>query len=85
MHSMRRAIGRPPCRSLNFSLKNIGTVSGVSLTGWWVSSLELNASGCAGGSSGGFCFSKSPALPLTNSLTFNINYTGGTLDLTAPH
>jgi PEP-CTERM motif len=22
---------------------------------------------------------------LTNSLTFNINYTGGTLDLTAPH
>jgi hypothetical protein len=69
----------------NFSLKNIGTVSGVSLTGWSVSSLELNASGCEGGSSGGFCFSKSPALPLTNSLTFNIDYTGGTLDLTAPH
>ena len=69
----------------NFSLKDIGTISGVSLTGWSVSSLELNAGGCEGGSSGGSCFSKSPALPLTNSLTFNINYTGGTLDLTAPH
>jgi hypothetical protein len=69
----------------DFSLKNIGTVSGVSLTGWSVSSLELNANGCGGGDSGGFCFSKSPALPLTNNLTFNINYTSGTLDLTAPH
>ena len=69
----------------NFSLKDIGTISGVTLTGWSVTSLELNANGCAGGDSGGFCFSKSPALPLTNNLTFNINYTSGTLDLTAPH
>jgi hypothetical protein len=74
-----------PATSLsNFSFKNIGTVSGLTLSGWSTSGLELNANGCAGGSSGGFCFSRSPALPLTNSLIFNIDYTG-TLDLTAPH
>jgi PEP-CTERM motif len=69
----------------DFHLRDLGTVSGLTLTGWSVTDLQLNANGCGGGASGGFCFSKSPALPLTNSLTFNINYTGGTLNLTAPH
>jgi hypothetical protein len=71
----------------NFSLKDIGTISGVSLTGWTVSSLELNASGCEGGDSGGFCFTKNgtPLALTAGTLTFNVNYTGGTLDLTAPH
>jgi hypothetical protein len=77
-----------PATSLaNFSFKNIGTVSGLTLTGvtgWSTSGLELNANGCAGGGSGGFCFTSSPATPLTNSLNFHIDYTG-TLDLTAPH
>jgi hypothetical protein len=74
-----------PATSLaNFSFKNIGTVSNLTLPTWSTSGLELNANGCTGGGSGGFCFSKSPALPLTNSLNFHIDYTG-TLDLTAPH
>jgi hypothetical protein len=70
----------------NFALKDIGTISGVSLSGWSVSTLELNANGCEGGNSGGFCFTKTgSALPLSaGTLTFNVNYTGGTLDLTAP-
>ena len=68
----------------DFHLRDLGSVSNLTLTGWSVTDNQLNANGCAGGASGGFCFTKSPALPLTNSHTFNINYSG-TLNLTAPH
>lgn len=68
----------------DFHLRDLGTVSNLTLTGWTVTDLQLNAGGCTGGASGGFCFSKSPALPLSNNIVFNIDYTG-TLNLTAPH
>ena len=68
----------------NFSFKNIGSVSSLGLGGWSTSGLELNANGCAGGGSGGFCFSRTPALTLTDSHTFNITYSG-TLNLSEPH
>jgi hypothetical protein len=68
----------------NFSLKNIGSVSNLNLGGWSTNGLELNANGCVGGGSGGFCFTKTPALALTDSHTFNISYSG-TLNLSEPH
>ena len=68
----------------NFSFKNVGSVSNLNLGGWSTSGLELNANGCAGGGSGGFCFTRTPALALTDSHTFNITYSGS-LDLSAPH
>ena len=72
-----------------FSLKDIG-VSSMTLTAWSVSGLELNANGCAGGSStGNFCFTKVNAsnVPtpraIAHVMSFNIDFTG-TLNLTAP-
>ena len=71
----------------NFSLKGIGTVSGASVAGegsWSVSANELNANGCTGGNSHGFCFTNSltSGLQLDDDMTFTINFTSGTLDLT---
>ena len=67
-----------------FSLNNIG-VSSLSLDGWNQSSLQLNASGCSGGSSSNLCFTSTPSpLLLANDNTFTMAYTG-TLDLSAPH
>jgi PEP-CTERM motif len=67
----------------SFSLKNIGGTT-MTLGGWDVSSNELNAGGCSGGSSGGFCFTRQGSpLTLTNNVTLNLAYTG-TLNMTAP-
>ena len=68
-----------------FSLKDIG-VTTLSLAGWTLSTNELNANGCTGGSPpSNFCFTKDggPFL-LSNNNTFTLNYTG-TLNLDAPH
>ena len=67
----------------SFSLKNIGGTS-MTLGGWDVSSNELNAGGCSGGGSGGYCFTRQGSpLTLTNNVTLNLAYTG-TLNMTAP-
>jgi hypothetical protein len=71
---------------LNFQLKDLG-VTTLTLTDWTVTSNELNTSGCAGGSSSGFCFSynlNGGVYTLANNNTFLMNYTGS-LDLDAPH
>jgi|CXWL01.1.fsa_nt_gi hypothetical protein len=75
----------------SFSLKSYGTgsftgvVTGDGAGGWSMNTLELNASGCAGGDSGGACFFRTSApLALTNGMTFGLAYTGS-LDLTVPH
>lgn len=76
----------------NFSLKSFGTL-GVGATatvqggGWTTSALELNANGCGGGASGGFCFTSnlSNGVALTDNITFKVDFTNVTLDLTAPH
>jgi hypothetical protein len=71
----------------SFSLKDIGLTS-LSLTGFDSSSLELNASGCSGGSNSGLCFTSNPTpYLLADNNTFVMTYTGsaGTLNLDAPH
>jgi hypothetical protein len=68
----------------SFSLKDIGATT-LTLAGWTPSSNELNPAGCAGGSSGGFCFTApGGALPLSNNIVLDLTYTG-TLNMTAPH
>ena len=69
----------------SFSLKDIGGTS-LTLAGWTPSSNELNPAGCAGGSSGGYCFTApGGALTLTaQPVVLNLTYTGA-LNMTAPH
>lgn len=67
-----------------FSLKDIGGTS-LTLTGWSLSSNELNPAGCDGGSSGGYCFgAPGGSVSLTEPMVFDLTYTG-TLNMTAPH
>lgn len=77
-----------------FSLKGIGdftsatVVSGPSFSSIVENGKELNANGCAGGLSGGACFSFSPLAVLTSSMSWTIDFTaavGKTLDFSAPH
>ncbi len=77
-----------------FAIKEIGdftaatVVSGPSFASVVESGKELNSQGCAGGLSGGACFSFSPLAPLTSSMSWTINFTaaiGKTLDFSAPH
>jgi len=68
----------------SFEVKDIGTITGATLSGWTFSPNELNASGCNGGVSGGACFVSSPAASLTNHMVFDIDFTG-TVDFSAPH
>jgi hypothetical protein len=65
-----------------FSLKDYGSANLTQPTDFLESALELNAAGCAGGASGGSCFSGHAAV--SDSMTFTMAYTGS-LDLTAPH
>jgi hypothetical protein len=78
----------------NIAFKNIGNMSGASISNpagaFTTNGLELNASGCDGGASGGFCFTATanPGYTATDNMTFVIDFTGGTLNdfsLTAPH
>ncbi|MEO7860876.1 MAG: PEP-CTERM sorting domain-containing protein [Nitrospirales bacterium] len=71
----------------NIGLKDIGTVGGATLTGFSVTSLELNANGCGGGDSGGFCFTSNLAngVAVTDNMTFTIDFATGALNLDAPH
>lgn len=77
-----------------FALKDIGdftaasVVSGPSFSSVVEGNQELNANGCAGGASGGACFTFSPLAALTSSMSWTINFTaaiGKTLDFSAPH
>jgi hypothetical protein len=60
----------------NFALKDIGTgITGGNVTPgtWAYSPLELNASGCGGGASGGVCFDANPSILLTDNMVFQID------------
>lgn len=69
-------------------IKDIGTFSSVTIggdgAGWTYSPNELNANGCAGGASGGFCFSGTP-VALDGDMSFTFTFTGGTQDFSLPH
>ena len=74
----------------SFAFKDLGfdpTGGTVSPGTFATSPFELNANGCAGGDSGGICFTSSPALALSDSMTFAIDFLGGTFDIedTGPH
>ena len=72
----------------NIGLKDIGSVGGAVLGGWSVSALELNANGCGGGDSGGFCFTSTTSangVRVTDNMNFTIDFTRGSLNLDAPH
>ena len=73
-----------------FEVKDIGTASGLALTGWSVTDNSLSANGCANGNTSGGCFVRI-AGPLgftagsAFNFTFNISKTSGTFDLTNNH
>jgi hypothetical protein len=77
-----------------FSFKDIGdftsatVTSGPSFSSVVDNGKELNAKGCTGGSSGGACFTFTPLVALSSSMTWTIDFVaavGQTLDFSAPH
>jgi hypothetical protein len=67
-----------------FEIKGVGDITSASLAGWSSTvSSGLNANGCLGGDDPGACFTHTPALALTNDMTFTMTL-GGTLDLFTP-
>ena len=74
-------------------LKDLGTFSDVTLVsapggaaGWTLSSNELNANGCSGGSHAGssLCYS-GERVALADNMVFQFSFSGGAPDLEAPH
>jgi hypothetical protein len=69
-----------------FEIKDIGNVTGATLSGWSTSvDNGLAAFGCTTGGTNGACFTSSPAATLTNNMVFSIDFTGTGLDFSAPH
>jgi hypothetical protein len=73
-------------------LKDLGSFDSVSLTAapqgatnWTLSSNELNANGCAGGSHAGtsLCYSGAP-VALTDNMVFQFAFSGANVDPTSP-
>jgi hypothetical protein len=70
----------------NFEIKNVGNVTGATLAGWTVNVDDnLANAGCSGGNQMGACFTSSPLLALSNSMSFTIDFTGTNLDFSSPH
>ena len=73
----------------SLELKDIGNVGAASLSGWTATvDHALSAGGCLTGNTTGACFSTAPALALSNSMTFNIDFTAApnsALDFSSPH
>jgi hypothetical protein len=70
-----------------FEIKGIGGVTGANLAGW-SSTVDLGlaaAAGCTTGGTPGACFFSAPAVQLTDSMSFNITFSGTNLDFSAPH
>jgi len=69
-----------------FEIKGVGNVTGATLAGWNVNvnnGLSANA-GCTTGGTPGACFFETPAIALSDSMTFNIQFAGSNLDFSAP-
>ena len=68
-----------------FEVKDIGTASGLSLSGWSVTDNSLSANGCVNGNTTGGCFVRiaGPApFGANTTISLNILKTSGTFDLT---
>jgi hypothetical protein len=69
-----------------FEIKDVGNVTGATLTGWTVTvDNGLANAGCATGGTNGACFSSSPPMALTSSMVFSIDFAGSGLDFSSPH
>jgi len=71
-----------------FELKDIGNVTGATLTGWTSDvdhGINASALGCTSGGTPGACFFSAPAMPLSNSMSFTVDFTGTGLNFDAPH
>lgn len=79
-----------------FEIKGVGDVTGATLAGWTsttssgLSANTLSGSGCTTGGTPGACFFRDgslgqSAIALTDSMRFDINFTGTNLDFSAPH
>jgi hypothetical protein len=68
-----------------FEIKGVGDITSASLAGW-TSTVEngLNANGCIAGDDKGACFTHTPALALTNDMTFTMDLVGNNLNLFTP-
>jgi hypothetical protein len=71
-----------------FEIKDIGGVTGATLNGWTTSTaggIGANAIGCGTGGTPGACFFSNPAMALTSSMMFTIDFVGSNLDFSNPH
>lgn len=71
-----------------FEVKDVGTVSGLAVTGWTSYDTALGANGCINGNTSGGCFVSDAgpvAFGANTSLFFTITAATGTFDLTEPH
>lgn len=79
-----------------FEIKGVGDVTGATLAGWssnlsnGLSANTLSGSGCTTGGTPGACFFRDStlgqsAIALSDSMTFDINFSGTNLDFSAPH
>jgi hypothetical protein len=70
-----------------FEIKGIGDVTSASLSGWIATAdngLSANV-GCTTGGTPGACFISTPAVSLTDSMVFVIDFVGNNLNFDAPH
>ena len=75
-----------------FEIKDVGTVTGANITsgpGTWTTSvtdgLAANALGCNAGNTPGACFTADPAVSLTDSMIWTIDFVGSNLSFASPH
>jgi hypothetical protein len=71
-----------------FEIKDIGDVTGATLSGWTTSTtngLAANGIGCTSGGTPGACFFSAPPMAVSSNMTFSIDFTGSNLDFSEPH
>jgi hypothetical protein len=76
-----------------FEIKDVGTVTGASIAtgpaGTYIATVDnglaANSLGCTTGGTPGACFTASPAIALTDSMTWTIDFVGTGLSFASPH
>ncbi len=70
-----------------FEIKDIGNVTGATLAGWTtnVDNGLSNSSGCNTGGTPGACFYQATAVPLSDSMSFRIDFVGTNLNFNSPN
>jgi hypothetical protein len=71
-----------------FEIKDIGGVTGATLTNWTTSTdsgVGANSIGCGTGGTNGACFFSTPPMALAQTMSFTIDFVGSNLDFSNPH